>query len=158
MKRITKRFVVACCLLAATSTLAVERDAKLKFTEAEVECLAKNIYHESYGEPHQGKRAVAYVTLNRVMSEEYPDSICAVVKQRNQFEWVRMGKWNVKHKAAYKDSLLIAYSVIINYDRAADPTNGATLFHATRISPKWNWRKLVKTVRIGNHIFYKERS
>jgi len=38
----------------------------VKATNAELLCLAKNIYYEARGEPMHGKIAVAQVTLNRV--------------------------------------------------------------------------------------------
>lgn len=147
---------MVCALSVATSSIATEHNKSLTFSEKELDCLARNIYHESYGETHKGKRAVAYVTINRVLNDKYPNSICEVVKQKHQFEWVRMGKWSVNNKKAYKDALMIAFSVTINYDKSKDPTNGATMFHAKHAKPKWNWRKLVMTTRIGNHIFYKE--
>ena len=147
---------MVCALSVATHSQATEHNKSLTFSEKEIDCLARNIYHESYGETHQGKRAVAYVTINRVLNDKYPNSICEVVKQKHQFEWVGRGKWKIKNKQAYRDALMIAFSVTINYDSSKDPTKGATMFHAKYIQPKWNWRKLLRTTRIGNHIFYKE--
>src|SRR6185503_5352794 len=45
-------------------------------------CLARNVYFEARGEPIKGQRAVAEVTLNRVASGQYADSICEVVYQK----------------------------------------------------------------------------
>ena len=50
----------------------------------EVECLAENIYFESAMEPKEGKLAVAFVTMNRLKSGKFADSICGVVKQKIQ--------------------------------------------------------------------------
>ena len=36
--------------------------------ERQLDCLAKNIYHEAAGEPFEGKVAVAQVTMNRAES------------------------------------------------------------------------------------------
>ena len=47
--------------------------------EDQVECLAKNIYHEARGESTAGMFAVGFVTLNRVMDSRYPNTICGVV-------------------------------------------------------------------------------
>ena len=49
--------------------------------EDELHCLAKNVYHEARGESKAGKLAVAHVTLNRVHSDEFPDTVCGVVYQ-----------------------------------------------------------------------------
>jgi spore germination cell wall hydrolase CwlJ-like protein len=47
----------------------------------EIYCLAENIYHEARGEPDIGKQAVAHVVLNRVYRNDFPNTICNVVKQ-----------------------------------------------------------------------------
>jgi len=52
-------------------------------------CLAMNIYHEGRGEEMRGQAAIAAVTMNRVRSARYPDTVCAVVWQRKQFSWTR---------------------------------------------------------------------
>ena len=46
--------------------------------QKQVTCLAENIYFEAAHEPLDGKKAVAFVTLNRVQSG-YADNICDVV-------------------------------------------------------------------------------
>jgi len=70
----------------------------------EQHCLAQNIYFEAGNQSLDGMAAVADVTLNRVKSSRYPDTICEVVKQglkhsngamkRNmcQFSWYCDGK------------------------------------------------------------------
>ena len=45
----------------------------------EMICLAENIYFESRAEGVEGKAAVANVTRNRVLSEQFPNSYCGVV-------------------------------------------------------------------------------
>ena len=58
----------------------------VKATNAEIMCLAKNIYYEARGEPLHGKIAVAQVTLNRVTHRtQFEASICGVVYAKNQF-------------------------------------------------------------------------
>jgi len=124
---------------------------------AELHCLALNIYHEAGAESWTGKQAVAAVTLNRVKSDSFPKSVCGVVKQRDknscQFSW-----WCQKPKSpprdsdAWQDSLEIARKTLEGQHK--DPTQGALYFHATRVKPDWS-RTYKKTTRIGNHIFYK---
>lgn len=48
----------------------------------DLECLARNIYYEAGGESEEGKVAVGLVTLNRVNSGRYPNSVCGVVHQK----------------------------------------------------------------------------
>ena len=47
----------------------------------QMNCLAINIYHEARGETVEGKFAVGHVTMNRVNSNRFPNSICKVVYQ-----------------------------------------------------------------------------
>ncbi len=126
--------------------------------DAELQCLALNIYHEAGAEPYLGKQAVAAVTLNRVKSTAFPTSICGVVKQRNnkscQFSWVcqRPNAQPEKDSDAWQDALEIARKALKGQHQ--DPTHGALYFHAIRVKPHWS-RVHKKTTRIGGHIFYK---
>ena len=45
-------------------------------TEAEVSCLALNMYHEARNQSFAGQLAVANVTMNSVNDERFPDTIC----------------------------------------------------------------------------------
>ena len=51
--------------------------------ERQLDCLAKNIYHEAASEPFEGKVAVAQVTMNRAESGKFPRDVCGVVYQKN---------------------------------------------------------------------------
>lgn len=51
-------------------------------SDKDVECLARNIFYESGGEPTEGKIAVGMVTVNRALDPRYPQSVCGVVKQK----------------------------------------------------------------------------
>ena len=54
-------------------------------TDRDIECLARNIFYESGGEPLEGKVAVGIVTINRSQDPRYPNTICGVVKQKTTF-------------------------------------------------------------------------
>ena len=70
----------------------------------QLDCLTRNIYWEAAQEPFEGKVAVAQVTLNRVESGRWADSVCGVVYQKNvvyekvvcQFSWFCEGTHKVK--------------------------------------------------------------
>ena len=47
----------------------------VKYTPADILCLAKNIYFEAGVESTAGKLAVANVTINRTLRNNYPNSI-----------------------------------------------------------------------------------
>ena len=48
----------------------------IKYSDADVSCLAKNIYFEAGVESTAGKLAVANVTINRAINANYPNTIC----------------------------------------------------------------------------------
>ena len=53
---------------------------------AAVMCLALNLYYEGRSEKDLAARiAIAQVTLNRVSSPKYPNTICGVVKQKDHW-------------------------------------------------------------------------
>ena len=123
----------------------------------EVDCLAENIYHEARTEPEKGQVAVALVTMNRVNDARFPKKICEVVKQKTngtcQFSWFCMKVKLNKASEDYQDALKTAIHVYANYDLIEDFTKGSLYYHADYVRPGW---KLLKTVVIGHHIFYRE--
>jgi spore germination cell wall hydrolase CwlJ-like protein len=142
--------------------------------QRQVSCLASNIYFEARSEPREGQIAVAFVTLNRVESSEFPDTICDVVKQKKrvesigdkrvvcQFSWYceSTPKWQYYNMLLtndttkkYNDVLEVAIYVYANQEKLRDPTNGSLYYHADYVNP--NWRNLDRHVTIGRHIFYK---
>ncbi|MDD6156629.1 MAG: cell wall hydrolase [Lachnospiraceae bacterium] len=60
--------------------------------EGEEELLAALIYCEAGGEPYAGQVAVATVTLNRVCSSYFPNTITGVIYQSRQYTPVSSGK------------------------------------------------------------------
>jgi N-acetylmuramoyl-L-alanine amidase len=129
--------------------------------DKQLDCLAKNIYHEAKGEPFEGKVAVAQVTINRAASGQFPSDICKVVYQKNivydkvlcQFSWYcnQAAMAKPKNTAAYKESQIVARQVLLEEFRLPSLKN-ALYFHATHINPGW---KREKVATIGGHVFYK---
>ena len=68
------------------ATTFVERTVNIIATpflsDKDVECLARNIFYESGGEPTEGKIAVGIVTINRAQDPRFGKSVCEVVKAR----------------------------------------------------------------------------
>jgi N-acetylmuramoyl-L-alanine amidase len=143
----------------------------------EAYCLAENIYYEARNEDIRGQYAVASVTLNRTKDPRFPDTVCGVVQQTGKsrasqrivcaFSWYcennRKGKdIPVRNKdgsinQAIVDQFQIASIVAITVlgGNVDDNTKGATHFHNPfTSSPGWA-NALQKTMRVGNHDFYK---
>ncbi|NKX37315.1 cell wall hydrolase [Rhodobacteraceae bacterium R_SAG4] len=127
-------------------------DAGMEHLNAEeVTCLAQNIYHEARGEPFRGRIAVAHVTLNRVESHLYPDTICGVVYEPDQFSWTVNGPSDLTEPAAFENALIVAIGAMSGLSE--DPTYGAThYFNPQKAKPHWS-QVYETTEVIGRHIF-----
>lgn len=128
--------------------------------QKQLDCLARNIYHEAGGEPFEGKVAVAQVTINRAESGNFPADICQVVYQKNivyekvlcQFSWYCNSASLRKpmNGPVYTESMEVAKKVLLEGFRLPS-INNALYFHADYINPKWGKPPVAK---IGRHIFY----
>jgi N-acetylmuramoyl-L-alanine amidase len=128
-------------------------------SDAQISCLAKNIYWESRSEPRAGQLAVAHVTINRMVHPKFPATICGVVYQgdestfgRCQFSWWCDGKSDhpTEHRA-WKSAVELAAAVVSG--RHSDPTNGALFFHHHKVRPHWATSKRL-SAQIGKHLYY----
>lgn len=126
--------------------------SKIQFAKAaDIECLARNVYHEARGEPLEGQIAVAQVTLNRVASSQFQGSVCKVVYAHRQFSWTHGTPKKIKDSKAWRDSLAIARAVLTQ--SIPLPDFKALYFHTKQVKPRWAKTKRVLAV-INNHIFY----
>ena len=128
----------------------------------QLHCLALNVYHEARGEPTIGQYAVAEVTMNRVASTRYPDTVCDVVYEKRwdrirkryvgAFSWTELDSVSTSDTKAWERASEVAERVY--YGKEEPKVNGALFYHARRIRPSWA-RKKVQVARIGRHIFYR---
>jgi spore germination cell wall hydrolase CwlJ-like protein len=129
--------------------------------QTQLDCLARNIYHEAGYEPFEGKVAVAQVTLNRVASGVFPSDVCKVVYQKNivyekvlcQFSWYcdQASFKKPLNGPAYYESMEVAKKVLLEGFRLPS-VKEALFYHADYVNPKWGKQPIAK---IGRHIFYK---
>lgn len=129
--------------------------------QAQLDCLARNIYHEAGYEPFEGKVAVAQVTINRTESGAFPSDICKVVYQKNvvyekvlcQFSWYcqQASLKKPMNGAVYTESMEVAKKVLLEGFRL-DSVKDALYYHADYVNPGWQKTKVAK---VGRHIFYK---
>jgi len=145
-------------LLAVTATAYAD---KAKDDVKQIKCLAQNIYFESRGESMEGQFAVAAVTMNRVKSKKYPNSVCEVVWQRRQFSWTHDGKSDrPRDRKAWQQATTLADFIYKKYylfqaisNDAWDITRGALHYYSSYISePHWAGSMSV-SAKIGRHIF-----
>ena len=150
---------------------------RVKYTPADAECLAKNIYFEAGVESTAGKLAVANVTINRAASKNYPNTICGVVQEgihyynaqknehfpvrdRCQFSWYCDGLLDEPREGkTWESAQELAKKVLVNHhDKALiDITDGATHYHANWMETYPSWSKKKKVMAsIDRHIFYRK--
>lgn len=132
-------------LVATTGT----GDVPIDLTE-DFKCLATAVYFEARGEPLEGQLAVAQVIQNRVQSGRYAGSVCGVVYQPGQFTFAH-SRTPATGSNDWKVAQAIALIALTDGYREVAPH--AMAFHASRVAPNWNDRRMVS--RIGNHIFYR---
>lgn len=116
-----------------------------------LECLACAIYFESKGEPLTGQLAVAEVIINRAKSGRFPTDVCAVVKQRGQFSFVRGGQIpTINIGKAYRTAIAVAKVALA--DAWNSPAQKALYFNTADRRPAG---RVIKVASIGNHVFYR---
>lgn len=116
-----------------------------------LQCLAGAIYFESKGEPLTGQLAVAEVIINRAKSGRFPADVCAVVKQRGQFSFVRGGQIpTINGGAAYRTAIAVAKVALA--DAWNSPAEKALYFNTPDRRPSV---RAIKVASIGNHVFYR---
>ena len=158
--RLLVLLVLVCILFLVGMMIrySVIRQAQLQ----QLNCLALNIYHEARGEPIAGQYAVAEVTMNRVSSKRYPETICKVVYQKRwdsirkryvgAFSWTEIKPDREPDFQAWQQAKEIAAEYVNN--EAKPRVHGAIFYHARHIRPSWS-HKRTEVARIGQHIFYK---
>ncbi|MGQ0522851.1 MAG: cell wall hydrolase [Betaproteobacteria bacterium] len=143
--------------ITRTEAQAVDPDGKKRLDDP-LTCLARTIYWEAKGEGLAGMEAIANVVMNRLGHEGFPNTICEVVRQGYergacQFSWWCDGRSDdAQESAAYEQAKEIARKALNR--QLTDRTGGAMYFHQRKVSPKWS-AQYIKTVELGEHIFYK---
>jgi spore germination cell wall hydrolase CwlJ-like protein len=138
--------------------LALLASGSAQADHAPAHCLAMAIYWEAKACGRDDMAAVGHVVLNRLADPEFPDDVCAVVKEGGeqppcQFSWWCDGKadqpdddeaWRLAGETA---AGLLA-------EPGADPTGGARFFHSAKIETPWAVERQ-RTAASDCHVFYR---
>lgn len=117
-----------------------------KYTNSEIELLARIISAESRGEPYSGQVAVGAVILNRIEHPSFPNTLSGVIYQPGAFSCLIDGQIN----AEVYDSARQAARDAMN---GSDPSGGAIYYYnPEKTSNKFMLSRPVLTV-IGKHKF-----
>ena len=116
------------------------------YRESELSLLARLVSGEARGEPYIGQVAVAAVVLNRVRSDEFPDTVSGVIFQPGAFDAV----WDGQFDMTPTDSAIRAARDAMN---GWDPTGGCTYYYnPASATNSWIWSRQVQ-LTIGQHAF-----
>ena len=117
-----------------------------KYSNSDLQLLARLISAEARGESYKGQVAVGAVVLNRVKSSSFPNSISGVIYQPYAFTCVNDGQINYTPTSS-------AVSAAKDAMNGWDPTNGCIYYYNPKIATsKWIFSRPT-VVTIGNHVF-----
>jgi N-acetylmuramoyl-L-alanine amidase len=116
-------------------------------TAAERDLMARLIHAEAQGEPYSGKVAVGVVVMNRVKSDQFPNTISAVINQPGQFSPVGDGSINNTPSADSKRAVTEAL--------ATTGGKGSLYFFNSKTATNRWLDSRPTTIVIGNHTFKK---
>lgn len=134
----------------------LDKEYQYNLSKEDLEVLLRIVEAEAGGEDEEGKLLVANVVLNRVKSEEFPNTVTEVVFQQEngvtQFSPVRNGRyWTVKISEETVDAVERALS-------GEDISQGALYFaarkHADSDNMRWFDEKLMYLFAHGGHEFF----
>lgn len=117
-----------------------------KYSQSDIQLLARMISAESRGEPFSGQVAVGAVILNRVEHPSFPNTISGVCYQSGAFSALTDGQFNEPvAESAYR-----AADAAIS---GSDPSGGA-IYYYNPVTAKSQWiRKRPIIATIGKHVF-----
>lgn len=131
--------------VAVKSEVNTESNVNIIINDKEL--LARLVQAEANGESFAGKVAVASVVLNRIDSNQFPNTVQGVIYERNQFSPVANGSIN---NTPNQDSIR-AVDVALN-----NRTDYESLYFYNPSISNSKWFNTLTTTRvIGNHVFKK---
>lgn len=145
-------------------TLRTGERPRFRINAGDHQDLARTIFAESANQSLCGKVAIGFVAVNRVERDPaaWGETVSAAVRKPHQFTpWtgaraVRRLERLDELDAGYLEAQLAASLVLTGSVR--DPSGGATYFHArSMVPPRWA-KRMVRTVAIDGHVFYKRKS
>ena len=114
----------------------------IQLTEEEIELLAKILWVEARGESEEGQEAVVEVIFNRIVSEEFPNTLYDVLSQKNPTQFA---SWKLRDKAEPTEKEYASIYAVLAGETSVLKED--TIYFATK--------KLTRNldVQIGGHYF-----
>lgn len=119
------------------------------FSEEDENLLARITMAEAEGEDVDGKALVILTVLNRVNSDEFPDTIYDVIYQPKQFSPIESGRFD---RVEPSDECYEALEMVKD---GWDESQGSLYFESCEEADNWHSRNLEYLFTHGGHRFYK---
>lgn len=153
---IVSAFLSACSqstdALDNITTSSISPKASHGHSRSERECLARAMFFESNRSSRDGLVAVGTVVMNRLASDQYPDTICGVVGQKNQFA---PGVLTRKMNSSALPDVMAAADAVLKGERHKEVKN-AKFFHQAGL--KFPYKNMHYVLEAGGNAFYEKRS
>jgi len=135
--------------ITPTGKLDLLTESQLKMADLnkeQLDLMARLVFAEGRGEPFEGQVAIAAVVLNRIASDQFPDTLDGVIYASGAFSAVQKntlpGTSDETARTAVQEALA-----------GRDPSNGSLyFFNPQTATSSWIWTR-PHTVRIGKHLF-----
>ncbi len=119
-----------------------------KYSQSDVNLLARIISAESRGEPYTGQVAVGAVVLNRVAHPSFPDTISGVIYQKGAFTALTDGQFDQPVAES-------CYKAARDAMNGWDPSGGAIYYYNPQTATSQWIRSRPVVATIGRHVFCK---
>lgn len=143
--------VAGCAAVDEMRTAAIQPRVAHSYSEEERECLERAIYFESNRSSEEGLLAVATVVMNRAESDQFPDTICGVVGQKNQFAPGVLTRHMPREKVP--DIQAATEKVLLGYRH--DELDNAMFFHMAGLT--FPYDNMHYKIVAGGNAFYEKR-
>jgi spore germination cell wall hydrolase CwlJ-like protein len=149
------------CQRAAISSLQLVEDSyysQVAFDTQQAQekaCLVRIIFNEAASESLKGQQIVAQITLHRVKSGKFPNTICGNLKAKGAYSFYSSStkERERKYPKIYHD--IAEKTLQGNYSKLISPS--ITYFKVCKVKSKF-FDTLVMTGRVGNHCLYREKN
>ncbi|SEQ01834.1 Cell Wall Hydrolase [Loktanella sp. DSM 29012] len=124
---------------------------QMRFSDDSVECMERAMFFESHRSSRDGLMAVGTVVMNRVASPDFPNTVCGVVGQRNQFA---PGVMTRPMNSAAMPGVQAAARAVLAGERHP-MVGGARFFHQK--DHRFSYDNMHYVVTAGGNAFYEKR-
>lgn len=134
----------------------LEKEKEYDLSESDYEALLKIVEAEAGSEDDTGKLLVANVVLNRVKSDQFPDTVTEVVYQRQggKAQFSPVGNGSIEKIVASKETVAAVERAL----EGEDVSRGALYFAARKAADpenmQWFDRCLTRLFAYGGHEFF----